>query len=103
MKKLHCIADGCRSGALPYGWLQQERGEGDHPQRRSHDHRGRTAQRGSSDSSTPGTTPDGNTASSGDLDPDLPATNSDLETDPSLPASNGDLNPDSDTDSTEEP
>lgn len=51
----------------------------------------------------PGTTPDGNTASSGDLDPDLPATNSDLETDPSLPASNGDLNPDSDTDSTEEP
>ena len=58
---------------------------------------------GSSDSSTPGTTPDGNTASSGDLDPDLPATNSDLETDPSLPASNGDLNPDSDTDSTEEP
>ena len=50
-----------------------------------------------------GTTPDGNTASSGDLDPDLPATNSDLETDPSLPASNGDLNPDSDTDSTEEP
>ena len=53
---------------------------------------------GSSDSSTPG-----NTASSGDLDPDLPATNSDLETDPSLPASNGDLNPDSDTDSTEEP
>lgn len=56
-----------------------------------------------SGSSTPGTTPDGNTASSGDLDPDLPATNGDLETDPSLPASNGDLNPDSGTDSTEEP
>ena len=102
MKKTHCIADGCRSGALPYGWLQQERGEGDHP----NGDPTTTADvqpSGSSDSSTPGTTPDGNTASSGDLDPDLPATNSDLETDPSLPASNGDLNPDSDTDSTEEP
>ena len=49
------------------------------------------------------TTPNGGTASSGALEPDLPATNGDLETDPSLPASNGDLDPDASTGGTEAP